>query len=65
MNSLEVFSMRKIICLEKLLQVGRARYRTFRKILLRLLPDNTLCLFEEECFKEMETILVYYLGRKY
>jgi hypothetical protein len=47
--------MRKIICLEKLLQVGRAAQRTFRKILLRLLPDNTLCLFEEECFKEMET----------
>jgi hypothetical protein len=33
------------------------QYRVMRiliKILLRLLPDNTLCLFEEESFKEME-----------
>ncbi|MBD2682875.1 MULTISPECIES: hypothetical protein [Nostoc] len=24
------------------------------KILLKLLPDDTLCLLEEECFQEME-----------
>ena len=24
------------------------------KIWLRLLPDDTLCLLEDECFKEME-----------
>ncbi len=24
------------------------------KILLKLLPDDTLCSLEEECFKEME-----------
>ncbi|WP_373527404.1 hypothetical protein [Nostoc sp.] len=28
--------------------------RILIKIMLRLLPDNTLCLFEEESFKEME-----------
>ncbi|BAY14158.1 hypothetical protein NIES2098_73560 (plasmid) [Calothrix sp. NIES-2098] len=25
------------------------------KIILKILPDDTLCLLEEECFKEMET----------
>gem|GEM_PF-3789696 len=28
--------------------------KTLFKILMRLLPDDTLCLLEEESFKEME-----------
>lgn len=28
--------------------------KTLVKILLRFLPNNALCLLEEECFNEME-----------
>jgi hypothetical protein len=40
--------------LAKLRPLSSKNMKKLLKILLRLLPDNTLCLLEEESFKEME-----------